>query len=369
MSAFSQSSSSNSTPSGGDGKRKHTGTPASSEPAGKHTYANTAGADGGEHAPKPKPQAHILWVHSNLEEKGKVSEGYFNLVISRCNQIKIGGILRGETEFAWCPDMHGQPSFDDINSRGKIVCRNKKIIDFWVKWIPIASNNVGDIPLKAWTREEYMVKSTRYSCLIPKNSCIGMDVEDLIKTSFIIHGIKKLDGVLSCRTTYVLNSSQRICHIELTDQFSELLESCGRILSGPAGPLSFRPHSESEDAATDEPMQVESSSAKQIILPTLAVDALLDDMSVGGGDDVDIDIGTDSAATNNMLDGSCSNALNLSPTGSETDVTQSLATKFKQMGNYSSDQTKPISDNNNYVSWTSSSITLLHSTISVTIYF
>ena len=94
-------------------------------------------------------------------------------------------------------------------------------------------------------------------------------------------------------------------------------------------------------------MQVESGPAKQIILPTLAVDALLDDVSVDGGDDVDIDIDTDSAATNDMLDSSCSNSLTFSPTGSETDVTQSLTTKFKQMGNSSSDQTKPIGDNNN----------------------
>ena len=350
MSTTSQPSSSNSTPSGGEGKRKHTGTPTSSEPESKClTYAHTVGKEASEHATKSKTPAKVLWVHSNLEEKGKVSEGYYNLVISRCNQIQIEGILIGETEFAWCPDMHGQPSFDNINSRGKIVCHNDKTLDFWVKWIPIASNDVGDIPLKAWIREEYMVKSNRYSCLIPKNSCIGVNVEDLIKTIFIIHGITKLDGLLSCNTTYALNSTQRICYIELTDQLSELLESCGRTLSGPAGPLSFRLWSENEDAATEEPMQTDCSPPKQIILPNIAVDAPLDDMSVCGGDDVDIDIDTDSAATNDMLDGTCSNTPTLLPTGSETDVTQSLTSKFKRMGKSSSEGngTKPTSDSNN----------------------
>ena len=196
---------------------------------------------------KSKSQAHILWVHSNLEDKGKVSEGYYNLVISRCNQIKVEGILRGETEFAWYPDMQGQPSYGEANSRGKIICFNQKTIDFQVKWIPIASNQVGVIPCKAWTKDEYMVKSTRYSCVIPKNSCIGMNVDDLIKTSFIIHGVKYLDGVLSCCTTYVLNSTQHICNIEVTDTLSNLLDASGRILSGPAGPLTFRLRSEDEE--------------------------------------------------------------------------------------------------------------------------
>ena len=175
-----------------------------------------------------------------------------------------------------------------------------------------------------------------------------MNIEDLIKTSFIIHGIKNLDGVLSCRTTYTLNSSQHICHIEVTDQLSELLKSCRKILSGPAGPLTFRSCSESKDAATDKPMQVESSiPPKQFIIPTSTVDALLDDMSVGGRDNVDIEIDTDSAGTNDMLDGSCNNAHILSPTDNVTDVTKSLTSKFKQLGNPSFDRTKPSGDNKN----------------------
>ena len=112
--AGSSTSSSNITPSGDGGKRKQTGTPASSEPAGKHSYANTAGAAGCGSV--PKPQVHILWVHSNLVEKGEVSEGYFNQVISRCNQIKVQGVLDGETEHAWCPAMHGQLTYDKIHS-------------------------------------------------------------------------------------------------------------------------------------------------------------------------------------------------------------------------------------------------------------
>ena len=120
----------------------------------------------------PKPQVHILWVHSTLVEKGEVSKGYFNQVISRCNQIKIESIMKGKTELAWCPVMQGQPTYDKTHSRGKIVCLNQQTTDFWVKYIPIACNLVGDISCKAWTSEEYKVKMIRYSCLILKNSWV-----------------------------------------------------------------------------------------------------------------------------------------------------------------------------------------------------
>ena len=115
----SSTQSSTTTLSGGGEKRKHSGTPASTKPAGKHNYAETVGSGGAGSVPRSK--VHILWVHSSLVEKGEISKGYFNQVISRCNQIKIRGVLNGEAEHDWSPSMHGQPTYDKINSRGKIV--------------------------------------------------------------------------------------------------------------------------------------------------------------------------------------------------------------------------------------------------------
>ena len=81
----SSSQSSTTTTSGGGEKRKHSGTPASTKLAGKRNYAGAADSGGAGSVPKPK--VHILWVHSNLVEKGEISKGYFNQVIYRCNQI------------------------------------------------------------------------------------------------------------------------------------------------------------------------------------------------------------------------------------------------------------------------------------------
>ena len=83
-------------------KRKHSGTPASTEPAGKRNYVETVSSGGAGSVPKPK--VHILWVHSSLVEKGDISEGYFNQVISRCNQIKIKGVFNSEAEHDWSPE-------------------------------------------------------------------------------------------------------------------------------------------------------------------------------------------------------------------------------------------------------------------------
>ena len=78
MSPSSQPSSSDSTPSGGEGKRKHTDTPASSKPAVKRTYAETAGAAGGGSAPKSKPQATScgstpIWRKNAKYQKGTLT--------------------------------------------------------------------------------------------------------------------------------------------------------------------------------------------------------------------------------------------------------------------------------------------------------
>ena len=117
-------------------KRKQSGTPASTEPAGKHVlYVKTAGkAVGGE---APKPPAQILSVHSNNNRMGEIAEGYFNQVISKCFAIKVASVLAGEKELAWTPEMQALPSYDKAHSRGKITCLNKQTLDFWVKYIPI----------------------------------------------------------------------------------------------------------------------------------------------------------------------------------------------------------------------------------------
>ena len=249
-------------------------------------------------------------------------------MISRCNQIKVEVILRGEADLTWCPNMYGQPSFDDSNFRGKIVCPNQKNVDFWTKWIQIASHKIGEIPLKAWTRDEYM--SSR--CLIPINSCICVNVEDLIKTSLIIHGVTQFDGMLCCRTTYAINSSQCICNIEVTEKLSELIERCNRTLSGSAGPLTFRLRSEDdEDAAIEEVLQIKHEIPAKNVIPTTAVEALLDDGSAGGRDGDDMYVDTASAATADLLNSSCPNTLTLSPMGSDN-VTKALTNKFEKMG-------------------------------------
>ena len=78
--------------------------------------------------------------------------------------------------------IHGQPIYDSINKHGKIICCNKQTFDFWIKWIPFASTKVGQIKLKAWTSQEYKCKNAIYSCLIPKSSVIGVDVEERVST-------------------------------------------------------------------------------------------------------------------------------------------------------------------------------------------
>ena len=50
----------------------------------------------------------------------------------------------------WSPAIRGQPICDATNNHGKIICCNKKTVDFWVKYISLASTMVGNIKLKAW---------------------------------------------------------------------------------------------------------------------------------------------------------------------------------------------------------------------------
>ena len=126
--------SSTATPGGGGEKRKHTGTPLSSEPAGKVKclyvgkclYTDTAGPKGNGSGQKSDDHIQILWVHSSTVDKGDLPEGHFHQVISRCNKIKIDGINNGEAEHMWCPSMRGQPIYDEAKKRGKIICLNKQ---------------------------------------------------------------------------------------------------------------------------------------------------------------------------------------------------------------------------------------------------
>ena len=213
---------------------------------------------------------------------GEIAEGYFNQVISKCFAIKVASVLAGEKELAWTPEMQALPSYDKAHSRGKIACLNKQTLDFWVKYIPIASKLVGEIPCKAWTREEYKVNRTRYSCLIPKNICDGMNVEDLINSSLVMHGVNNMTGVHTCRTTNILNSDQQICNIEVSESLAKMLEGCGRILSGPVCPLSFKRRSEDEGETSEVTVQSEGD------IPTISPDdTILDSMSASGGHDGD----------------------------------------------------------------------------------
>ena len=80
----------------------------------------------------------------------------------------------GDVAHKWSPAVKGQPIYDEVNQRGKIICSNKQTVDFWVKYIELASTQVGTIKLKAWTSKEYETKNAIYSCLIPKKTCIGI---------------------------------------------------------------------------------------------------------------------------------------------------------------------------------------------------
>ena len=131
--AGSTSTTGNDTPNVDANKRKHTDTPNSAKPLMKRTYAGSVALDGSGADgtfPKSKKMAHTLWVHTNDVEKGEISQNYFFEVISCCNVIKVNGFLEGKTEFSWCPDMRGQPTYDSDHARGKIVCFDLQTINF-----------------------------------------------------------------------------------------------------------------------------------------------------------------------------------------------------------------------------------------------
>ena len=184
-----------STISGAGEKRKCGDTPLSNQPAGK-SKKNYSGVTkrGTKHAKKDHKE--ILWVHSTEEEKGPVSESIFFYIVSRCNKIKIDAINNGDATHTWSPDIKGQPIYDEVNHRGKIICSNQQTVDFWVKYIELASTQVSKIKLKAWTSKEYETKNAIYSCLIPKKTCIGIQTVAIVEACLNLYTIKKSEGVV-----------------------------------------------------------------------------------------------------------------------------------------------------------------------------
>ena len=126
-----------------------------------------------------------------------------------------------------------------LNHCGKIICCNQQTDDFWIKYIELASTIVGKTKLKAWTSKEYECINAIYSCLIPKNSVIGIDVEDIIKACLNLYGIKNSQGVVRCHTSHTMRDYQRICILEVTEQLAGIFEHHGQVLSGPFGQLTF----------------------------------------------------------------------------------------------------------------------------------
>ena len=187
-----------------------------------------------------------------MEEKGPVSESIFFHVVSRCNLIKIDAINNGDETHMWSPGIKGQPIYDEVNHRGKIICCNKQTVDFWVKYIELASTQVGTIQLKAWTSKEYETKNAIYSCLIPKKTCIGISTVAIVEACLNLYRIKKSEGVVRCHTSYTVKDQQRICIIEVTDNLATFIEHHSRVLSGPFGTLTFRLRSDDDGEETPE---------------------------------------------------------------------------------------------------------------------
>ena len=216
-----------------------------------------------------KDHEQILWVHSTEEEKAPVDETYFFLVVSKCNKIKIDAINNDDVAHKWSPGIKGQPIYDDVNHRGKIICSNQQTVDFWVKYIALASTKVGKIQLKAWTSKEYENKNAIYSCLIPKQTCIGIDVEDIIRACLNLYDIKNSQGVVRCHTSYTVRDHQHICILEVTERLATFFEHNSQVLSGPFGQLTFRLRSEDNDEETTEDETVVKENVSPVQPPVL----------------------------------------------------------------------------------------------------
>ena len=255
-------------------KRKCGATPLSNQPAGKSSKQYADAAKSGSKRAK-KDHEEILYVHSTEEEKGPVSESIFFYVVSRCNKIKIDAINDDDESHTWSPAIKGQPMYDAVNQRGKIICTNQQTVDFWVKYIELASTLVSNIKLKVWTSKEYETKNAIYSCLIPKKTCMGISTKAIIAACLKMYTIKNSEGVVRCHTSYTKEEQQRICIIEVTDKLAQFLEFHGRVLSGPFGHLAFKRRTGDIGGETieGEAMEAENTSTKapvpSVPVPTL----------------------------------------------------------------------------------------------------
>ena len=256
-----------STPSAGE-KRKGA-TPSSSEPVGKSSKTNYADAAnrGAKRANAKKDHEEILWVHSTEEEKGPVSESIFFFVISRINAIKIKAINNDDESHNWSPAIRGQPIYDHVNQRGKIVCTNKQTVDFWVKYIEMISPSISKVQLKAWTSKEYDDKNSIYSCLIPNQTCIGIPSKDIIAACLRMYTIRNSEGIVRCYTSYTKESGQRICIIEVTEKLATLIENQSRVLSGPYGHMTFKRRSGDPGETVEEETLVDDDAPMVPVLP------------------------------------------------------------------------------------------------------
>ena len=228
------------TPSAGE-KRKGA-TPSSQEPVGKSSKTSYADAANrvAARANAKKDHEEILWVHSTEQEKGPVSRSIFFSVISKINAIKVRAINNDDESHIWSPAIKGQPIYDQVNNRGKIVCTNQQTIDFWVKYIDQVSPSVSSVHLKAWTSKEYDDKNSIYSCLIPIDTCDGIDSKDIVAACLRMYQFRNSEGIVRCYTSNTKESGQRICIIEVTEKLATLIETQSRVLSGPYGHMTFR---------------------------------------------------------------------------------------------------------------------------------
>ena len=278
------SSNNTDTPGGDDvSKRKRTGTPGSSEPPSKkslttgESYSRVAGAI------PPPPPTQTLWVHSHDADKGPIEKKIFFEIVSQCNIIKNQGAISGEPEFCWKSNLIRQPSYDAENSRGKIVCGDQQTLDFWVKYIPIAAITVCNLKCKAWTWKEYEIPKIRYSCLIPFDTCSGLDARQLVHGTFAVNQLNMSD-VITCRTSYAKNTQQRICNIEVTDSLARAIDDAERVLVGPVCPLYFKlqsgdPEDPGSDPGCPEIQAKQTDDVSQLLDGNSAVE------SVSGGAD------------------------------------------------------------------------------------
>ena len=257
---------SNATP--GIGEKRKGATPLSTEPVGKSSKTHYADAAKQSSQRAKKAHEEILWVHSTEEEKGPVSESIFFYVISRINAIKINAINNGDESHSWSPAVKGQPIYDHVNQRGKIVCTNKQTVDFWVKYIEMISPTISKVQLKAWTSKEYDDKNAIYSCLIPNQTCIGIPTKAIIAACLNMYSIRDSEGVVRCYTSHTKESQQRICIIEVTEKLAMLIEVHSRVLSGPYGHMSFKRRTGDHGGETVEEEAMEDDDSSMVpVLP------------------------------------------------------------------------------------------------------